>query len=392
METSNRNIIWLASWYPSKVHPFDGDFIQRHAQAASLFNTISVIHVVRDEKGMVTKDVLVEKKVSGNLTETIIYYYVKKTFSESLTRLRSARRYRQLFLQAIDPFIKTRTTPVLLHVHTGMKAGMIAVALKKKYGIQYIVTEHWTGFLPEVTGHFSQLPWYYQKGWRKVIRDAAGVSTVSHYLKQHIEQLFPGTNCRAIPNVVDNRIFKIKENVTANDLRFVHISNLQPYKNPEDIIKAFELLVKEYPTATLAMVGGEKKELMELAAILGIAKNCFFYREMPQPELVEHLSGSCALVLYSHYETFGCVIIEANACGIPVIVSDIPVFHETVKENENGLFAKKASPRELADAMVTAIKKRQQFDPTNIAAVTIKKYGYDTVGRLFAGWYHELVP
>ncbi len=42
------NVLFLASWYPSKVDPFDGDFIERHAKSISLTNRVFVIYVVKD--------------------------------------------------------------------------------------------------------------------------------------------------------------------------------------------------------------------------------------------------------------------------------------------------------------------------------------------------------
>ena len=51
----NREILWLPSWYPNKLAPFEGDFIQRHAQAAALYNKIYVIKVVADDRAMITK-------------------------------------------------------------------------------------------------------------------------------------------------------------------------------------------------------------------------------------------------------------------------------------------------------------------------------------------------
>jgi glycosyltransferase involved in cell wall biosynthesis len=94
--------------------------------------------------------------------------------------------------------------------------------------------------------------------------------------------------------------------------------------------------------------------------------------------------------LYSSYETFGCVIIEANACGIPVIVSDIPVFHETVTEGINGTFAKKNNPQALAEKMIEVINARASFNSNSIAG-TSSKYSYEKIGRQFSDWYNEIL-
>jgi len=53
-------VLWLPSWYPNKLDPFDGDFIQRHANAASLHTKVHVIFVKADEEG----------KITGNLEES----------------------------------------------------------------------------------------------------------------------------------------------------------------------------------------------------------------------------------------------------------------------------------------------------------------------------------
>ena len=73
--------LWLASWYHNKISPYNGDFIMRHAQAACLYEEVQVIHIVKDEKGIVTKDTRIEESKNGQLAEMIIYYHVKKLHS-----------------------------------------------------------------------------------------------------------------------------------------------------------------------------------------------------------------------------------------------------------------------------------------------------------------------
>ena len=112
---------------------------------------------------------------------------------------------------------------------------------------------------------------------------------------------------------------------------------------------------------------------------------------MPQQQLSELIGQSLSLILYSSYETFGCVIIEANACGIPVVVSDIPVFHETVEEGFNGFFVKRNDPEALAERMITMIKNRSLFNSDAIAKKTASLYNYETVGKKFSDWYVEIL-
>src|SRR5215216_6521949 len=67
-----KKILWLCSWYPGKDDPFNGDFIQRHARAAAIFNDIHVIHVIETSSAKI-KETSVETSSAGGLTEQIIY-------------------------------------------------------------------------------------------------------------------------------------------------------------------------------------------------------------------------------------------------------------------------------------------------------------------------------
>jgi glycosyltransferase involved in cell wall biosynthesis len=98
------------------------------------------------------------------------------------------------------------------------------------------------------------------------------------------------------------------------------------------------------------------------------------------------IKESDALILYSRYETFGCVLIEAFACGVPVIVTDIHVLHENVNDT-NGLFVESENPIDLANKIISFISKKSLFNSNEISRVAIKNYSYEKVGLLLKEWY-----
>lgn len=384
-----KKILWLCSWYPSKLMPFNGDFIKRHAEAVSLYDDIRVIHIVRDVKGIITKDILREESEKNGLTEEIIYYYTP-SFSVSLfDKYWSELKYRKLYKRAVAKYMEKSGAPGLAHVHVGMKAGAIALWLKKKKMIPYVISEHWSGFLPEADEKLSAQPVYLRSLWKKVIAGASAISAVSSQLANAIQQQFGFKKISVIPNVVDASVFYPAAG-PSNETRFIHISGLEELKNPTAIIEAFTIVKKTYPSAVLDIFGPDEKRLKGLAIELQAEKNIQFHNEMPQQELAEFVRRSLALVLYSSYETFGCVIIEANACGIPVVLSDIPVFHETVTDGVNGIFAKPNDPEALAERMIEMIKTRSSFNSHTIVS-TSSKYSYEKVGKQFSDWYDEIL-
>jgi glycosyltransferase involved in cell wall biosynthesis len=154
-----------------------------------------------------------------------------------------------------------------------------------------------------------------------------------------------------VQNVVDTHVFfpmlKIKNNV----VQFIHISSLDYKKNIPAIIEAFNLVRKKGYEFRFVIIGPGKQDVIELIEMKSLSKFIEYKNEVPQTELASYLRVSDALILYSHYETFGCVVIEANACGVPAILSDLPVFKEYITENENGILVNTDNPVALADAI-----------------------------------------
>lgn len=370
--------------------PFNGDFIKRHAEAVSLYEDVQVIYVVRDINGDVTKGVLEVEFEKNKLKEKVIYYYIEPTGVSIIDKYLSEKKYKKLYKNAILNYIEKSGTPDLTHIHVGMKAGSVARWLKKTKNIPYAISEHWTGFLPEANEKITGLPIYIQSLWKKVMKEASGFSAVSRHLADALQKRFAIEQIRIIPNVVDTTIF-YPAPVLQKSPRFIHISTLVEFKNPASIIKAFAIVRKDYPSAFLDIFGPENRQLMELVMALQLESNIFFHEEVPQLQLAEFIRQSAALILYSSYETFGCVIIEANACGVPVIVSNIPVLHEIVKEAVNGSFAKQDDSSALADTIITMIENMSTYDNAVIAKKTTSKYSYEVVGKEFSLWYSEIV-
>jgi glycosyltransferase involved in cell wall biosynthesis len=367
--------------------PFNGDFIKRHAEAVSLYDDIAVIHIIRDSRGIITKDVLTEESEMNGLAEKIIYYYTPSFRFSLLDKYWSELKYRKLYKQAVIDYMKKRGKPELVHVHIGMKAGMIALWLKKKETVPYVISEHWSGFLPEADENITKQPLYLRLLWKKVFAGARAISAVSAQLANAIQQHSGVKQVSIIPNVVNTSVF-YPATIQSNEIRFIHISGLEDLKNPKLIIDAFAFVTKKYPAAVLDIFGPIDKQLINFAKEREIEKNIHFRNEIPQPQLADFVRQSIALILYSRYETFGCVIIEANACGIPVIVSDIPVFHEIVQEGVNGIFVKPNDSDALAERMLEMIKTRLSFTTKTIVS-TSSKYRYEKVGKQFSDWYHE---
>lgn len=391
MKRKEPYILWLPSWYPNRLDPYNGDFIQRHSKAASIYNNIHVIYVVKDIYGYVTKSNKKETYDHGQLKETIIYYYIAPQKFKLLERVISLKKYLFLFSQEIKLAIHNDGKPELLHLYITFKAGILALWVSKKFKIPYVVSEQWTIYLKEAQPNFLNLPFYTRYLIKKIFSKASSVMVVSDYLGKTLQHLFTIQRPILIPNVLDDHIFYYTKHEFHTNNRFVHISNLDYQKNPEDILKAFAIVKQKGYEFSLDIIGRATIGLNQLMIDYKLTNEIHFHKEMPQIELAKFIQGSEALILFSRYETFGCVLIEANACGVPVIVSDIPVLHENVEEFSNGLFATNCDPFDLSEKIIYLINNKKLFDREKISRKTIEKFRYEIAGMQFHTWYNKFI-
>jgi glycosyltransferase involved in cell wall biosynthesis len=384
-------LLWLPGWYPNKTEPLTGDFIQRHARAVALYHQVNVIYIVRDKEGKFTKDVLEETFVKDNVHEKIIYYHIALSGIPLLEKFLSVLKYKRLYRQAAKTYLAEEGPPAGVHVHVVNKNGFAARWLKRKYTIPFVVSEQWTAYLPEAVPNFRDLPYLFRMMWRRTMEEASGLTVVSQYLGNAITAIRKQMTFEVIPNVVDSSLFFLTGKKENKPVQFIHISTLGYQKNPEAVLNAFAIVKKTNSSFRLSVFGPEKKDLLDMCANLGLQEQVFFYNEIPQPELALFMQQSDALIFYSRYETFGCVLIEANACGIPVIASDIPVFHETIEEGVNGYFAAGEKPTALAEKIVWFMEQRKNIPDETIALVAKEKYSYERIGRLFSAFYTRVL-
>jgi glycosyltransferase involved in cell wall biosynthesis len=382
-------ILWLTSWYPSELDLFNGDFIQRHAEAASLYNDIEVVYVIKDEIGKITKNFKIVENKKGRLTEKIIYYFACFQVIPFIGKIFSDFKYRRLYKNEIIKYINKNGKPQIVHVHVCLKAGILALWLKKKFDLPYIVTEHSSIFLCESEKRLEDLPNYFQRICLRVLKHASSISVVSNHLGKSMQRFLKVNDFTVIPNVVNTKIFKPALKSKNKDARFIHISSLNYAKNAEAILQAFCIVKNSGKNFVVDFFGPNSKTLIETTKYLGLTNYINFHQEVPHKVLVRFIQQSDFLILYSRYETFGCVVIEANACGVPVIVSDIPALKERVKNNFNGLLVNKDNAISLAEIIIKVIEGKFQFNSQLIADFTMEQYSYEKIGSLFHIWYNE---
>lgn len=377
-------VLVLPSWYPSRIDKFTGDFIQRHVHAISLCQKQYVLYVVKDMNAHRRGEVKV--RVQDNLTEKIIYYHPLCTGLNFIDRLISHRSYIKQMKNAVKEFIAAEGMPELVHVHVSMKAGIIALWIKQFYNISYMVSEHWTGFLPESRENVNLANSWFKKSLSAILKNAFCVTAVSQYLSYAIQAYQPVVHPVLIPNVVDTTIFYPIPNPEKSKV-LIHASTMNYQKNTEAIVVAMTEVIASNREIKLHLYGPIPENIKLLIKSLHLEDVVIHKGEVSQQELATAMRSASGLILYSRYETFGCVIIEALACKLPVIVSDLPVFHEIAAVNKNGTFVELGNDKKLVEAIIKIIQFKPDSNNFDIA-----EYCYESVAQKFVEVYKMHSP
>jgi len=218
---------------------------------------------------------------------------------------------------------------------------------------------------PEFLPH----PWafaYARMFIRAAVRRARRVITVSRTTSQDLQRLFGADPHRlqVIPHGVDEVFLEpadpIRDEQVLRRLKvtppyLLHIGNHKPHKNAEGLLKAYQILVHDGrgETPPLVLVGGFSPDglLARRAAAMGLGGRvrCLGYVE--RRELAALFRGAALFLYPTLYEGFGLPVLEAMACGVPVVAGDIPAVREVA-----GDAVERVNPRDVVE-LASAVRR-----------------------------------
>jgi glycosyltransferase involved in cell wall biosynthesis len=379
-------ILWLASWYPTKTVPYNGDFIQRHAYAASIYRSIILVHTIHDPYALT--DVYYEITEQKNLKEIIIFFRDAGTSSTFQDKLRYNFRYYQFTRNFFRSLFKKISLPLFVHVHVPMKCGAIALWLNRKWRIPYLLSEHSASYLDVAPDNYFSRSFYYRKNVSRIFKRALAVTNVSVTVGNILQELFSIRNIFIIRNAVDESLFFYKKPVPGK-FRFIHISTMNYQKNSEGLLRAFEQFSENREDVELSLVGPMTEEVKKKIQESGAVSKIICRGEVTYEDVAGFMQASNCFVLFSRYENFPCVIIEALCCGLPVITSDAGGSGEGIDEN-NGIIVPSENQEALISAMQAIMEKYHMYNREEIASRARSFYGYPAIGREFQELYRHL--
>jgi glycosyltransferase involved in cell wall biosynthesis len=203
---------------------------------------------------------------------------------------------------------------------------------------------------------------------------------------------------RVVPNVVDERVFRgaAEGSRVADQILFVGI--VRRSKGVDILLEAMHLLRRDRPRARLLLVGdpfyrayqAEQERLLALAASLGVGDLVQVVGGQTPATVARLMSESSVVVLPSRRESFGTVLIEAMACGTPVVSTRCGGPEETVNPTV-GRLVPTEDPRALASALDEVLSGPDLFPPQALRRYALRHFGTDIVSKQLAGIFASVM-
>ncbi|PYZ94538.1 N-acetyl-alpha-D-glucosaminyl L-malate synthase BshA [Salipaludibacillus keqinensis] len=248
----------------------------------------------------------------------------------------------------------------ILHVHYAIPHSISAYLAKEMVDrdVKIVTTLHGTDIT--VLGYDPSLSDMIRFG----IEKSDVVTAVSNDLIRQTKELLKIERpIETVYNFIDHRIYYPRETELlkkqygiSEDTKVVaHISNFRKVKRVEDVVKTFEK-IQERMDAVLLLIG-EGPELPVICNLVkekGLTDSVRFLGN--QKRVAELLSMSDVKLLLSEKESFGLVILEAMACGVPVIGTNIGGIPEVIQHGKNGYICSLGDIDEISDYAIKLLQ------------------------------------
>ena len=375
MSKEKLHILFLNSWYPSRILPNNGDFIQRHAEAVATKNKVTAIHVITDDS--LKKNEISDKIING--VRTIVTY----NKPEKVNFIKIFKFYKSYF-----KMISLSGDFDVVHVNRLYPVGIIAVLLKVFKSKRYIISEHFTGYLKAKALNIGRIELFISK---IITKQANCICPVSKNLKDNMQQLGLEGNYKIVPNVVDTNLFKPKGS-KSKKFTLIHLSSLiDDHKNISGILNTIAQLQKRISNFQFYLIGDNPFQYKNMIESLKIdSKNIKLIDQIAHHQVAKYLQNSDVLILFSNYENLPCVILEAFACGTKVISTNVGGISEFFPDSYGKLINVK-DESQLLDEIIFLYNENEDIQKNEMHQYVVNHFSEEKINDIFSKHYHSIL-
>jgi glycosyltransferase involved in cell wall biosynthesis len=375
-------VIIIPSWTPSEKNRIAGVFIYEQAKLLSdLGLNVSIFQIQSESYSIFWKATnRIEKQTYWGVS---VYTLNAKTVPKVGSIM--INRWASLYDDIYQVFKNENSERPIIHAH-GYIAGFAARRLAEKYHIPFVLTEHNSAIIKH------NYRWWHESEIKQTYQSAHALIAVSERLKKAMQKL-TDQKILVIPNLVNQNTFHPLQKQQSQIFEFIMVGGLDENKRTEQAINAFSIILEkgDQKNYLLRIIGsGSKRQRLENhVSKKQITKWVRFEGILPLDQVAIKMQKADALITISKTETFGKVIIEALASGIPVIASRSADPEEIVR-SENGIKIED-DLKQLPKAMIQMTQEADTYIPAKLHKEVIKNYGKEAVLKQVIAVYESVL-
>ncbi|RLB00684.1 MAG: hypothetical protein DRG37_01910 [Deltaproteobacteria bacterium] len=375
-----KKILFITAWYPSAEWPVSGIFVKEHAKSVALFNDVAVIH------GMRTPHLAGKNKTNHWMDHGIRLIQFRYYLPYMPGRNNISPNYFMGVLSSFIRLLREGFSPDIIHAHV-FTAALPAVIIGRLTSRPVVVTEHWSIFARHRLRPIDHIQ------ARLALNKADIVLTVSKDLADALRSYGISTDIEIVPNTFDTSIFyPPRELVTHKKKRILLVALLTPIKGIDYLFKALVRLKQERDDFILDIVGDgpSSSEYKSLSEKLGLTKMITFHGLKTKKEIASFMRNASFFVLPSLWENMPCVLVEAMACGLPLVTTRVGGIPEIVDE-KMGILVTPGDTDELYKALRYMLDNYNRYPRSEIAKYAHKNFSLQSVGSKLDSIYSKVI-
>jgi glycosyltransferase involved in cell wall biosynthesis len=370
-------ILILTHSYPDEEQRFRGIFVKEQALSLSELHKIIVVYFKTDYSEFAPFS-----RYSFNVTEEYNLTVYKVVTRRSLPVINQVKYFKDT-LSFLNKEIFGKNKIDIIHSHLSYPAGFLGTLIYRFKGVPNVLTEH-----TSIRKYFRSTIHKYCVKY--TLRNSPEIICVSNSLKKEVLEICK-REITVIHNIVDIDKFSLANVSGPDEINIGFLGSLNnDNKGLDLLLKAVRNMAHKNVLVHIGGAGRKLKGFEKLAEDLGIREICRFYGEIKTEEKNTFYSRLNFFVLPSRYETFGIVLIEAMACGLPVISTKCGGPQDIILP-ENGILVNKDDVPELAAALSRMQKDYMHYDKLKIRNDTELRFGKKTFNRQMTGLYNKML-
>ena len=322
----------------------------------------------------------------------------------------TAAFYRRIpiFFQELDAFRNRHSINYdLIHSHYWL-SGCLGNIAQERWERPHVITFHTLAAVKNSIGIGKPEPVIRLTTERQLVRECQRIISTTKREREQLNRFYDAAPDKVaiVPCGVDLEVFRPMGTEAARQALgyargnsiLLYVGRFEPLKGIDRLLEAAAILMRRHNVKVI-IVGGdgprtsEERRLRKVVRVLRLQHQVTFVGRVEQHHLPIYYSAADVLVVPSHYESFGLVVLESLACGTPVVATPVGAVESILKKERTGYVVNAAGSQSLATGigrLLIVRKTRQTSVARNEIRETVRHYGWPSVAAALSEEYTRI--